>query len=511
VAGYTPGRHRKPDPLNTGGIFTAPIAVADPEVDAAGTMGAEPWLAGPPDSDRATYPEANAFGPGADQQWPPEFGSGPWPQWDSPPPEMHPDHPSAPVPRIPSGQAPGPARPGGAGDGGPQRPAAAMGSPSRLPKRQPGAGPNPGNGAPSARAQARPNPSVRGNSPGEGYHPWRDPRAQGYRAGQGFTTGRYPSARDHPPMRANPSGGREPTSGYEPGPGHDPSQGYPRRQAYSPGRGYPPAPGYPPARGYQTGPGNHPPEPNARPRYGPPQQGAGPYDGPLQRDNPGPGYPQARGYNPGPGYPAAQTATITDEAWDQAAAIRRAAVQDAATIRQQATDQAAAIRRAAEREVAELSGLLLAMSGELGRVSAYLSENSGPPDGLATRPAPALPPVIAPPRPRTRPDGPATRPATRPATKPAARPGKKPHGRQRKAAVIAKAGIASMVTLALTAGITEVAVHGPAFFVFRNGGTGATPDSGQDDQQFLAQQRAAAQAAHKAPVGHHAPKGTSGQ
>ncbi len=206
-----------------------------------------------------------------------------------------------------------------------------------------------------------------------------------------------------------------------------------------------------------------------------------------------------------------QAAAITQQAWNQAAAIRQAAEQDAATIRQQAAGQAAAIRQAAEQEAAELRAHLLAMSGELGRAAFYVTQNLESPGALATMPAqalaPAAAPAIAPPRPRTRPD----RPATRPATRPAARPGKKSHGRQRKAAVITKVGIATMVTCALAAGITEVALHGPAFFAFRNGGTGSSPNNIPSDQQFLAQQQAAAQAAHKAQVGRHALKSTSGQ
>jgi hypothetical protein len=197
-----------------------------------------------------------------------------------------------------------------------------------------------------------------------------------------------------------------------------------------------------------------------------------------------------------------QAAAITQQAWHQAAAIRQAAEQDAATIRQRAIGQAAAIRQAAEQEAAELRAHLMAMSAELGRAAFYVTQNLESPGALATMPAQAPAPAapgIAPPRPRTRPD------------RPAARPGKKSHGRQRKAAVITKVGIATMVTCALAAGITEVALHGPAFFAFRNGGTGSSPDNIRSDQQFLAQQQAAAQAAHKAQVGRHALKSTSGQ
>jgi hypothetical protein len=40
-----------------------------------------------------------------------------------------------------------------------------------------------------------------------------------------------------------------------------------------------------------------------------------------------------------------------------------------------------------------------------------------------------------------------------------------------------------MVLFAVTAGSTEIALHGFRFFVFRAAGTGSTPDSGlQEDQ-----------------------------
>jgi hypothetical protein len=73
--------------------------------------------------------------------------------------------------------------------------------------------------------------------------------------------------------------------------------------------------------------------------------------------------------------PDDQAAAIKDEAWDQAAAIRRAAEREAATIRRQAESRAAAIREAAEREAAELRSALLAMSGQLGRAAAYVTQH----------------------------------------------------------------------------------------------------------------------------------------
>jgi hypothetical protein len=203
---------------------------------------------------------------------------------------------------------------------------------------------------------------------------------------------------------------------------------------------------------------------------------------------------------------------------DQATAIRRAAEQDAATILQQATHQAAAIRRAAEQEAAELRAHLLAMLGELSRVSAYVSENLESPGGLATMPAPAIAPAatlamapprpratpdapaIAPPRPRTRPDAPAIAPPS-----PRATSAKKPQGRPRqyRAMRVAAYATAALFLFAVGTGAMEAGLHGFRFFVFRPGGTGETAGS-ETDQQFLAQQAAARQAA-----AHHvaAPKG----
>ena len=63
---------------------------------------------------------------------------------------------------------------------------------------------------------------------------------------------------------------------------------------------------------------------------------------------------------------------------------------------------------------------------------------------------------------------------------------------------IARYSVAALVTFALTAGLTEVGLHGPAFFAFRQGGTGVTAGN-ETDQQFLAQQ------AHHPAKGRHVP------
>ena len=43
--------------------------------------------------------------------------------------------------------------------------------------------------------------------------------------------------------------------------------------------------------------------------------------------------------------------------------------------------------------------------------------------------------------------------------------------------------MAGMVLFAVTAGSTEIALHGFSFFVFRAAGTGSTPDSGLKEDQ----------------------------
>ena len=221
-------------------------------------------------------------------------------------------------------------------------------------------------------------------------------------------------------------------------------------------------------------------------------------------------------------------AAIREAAERDAAAITQRATSRAAAITQEATGQAAAIREAAEREAAELRARLDSMSGELGRVAAYVTESLAAPVLPATAPAlpgarPALPgarpaspstrpapPATRPARPDTRPARPDTRPGSRPAelAKPRTTPTKKPQkpGRQQQAIRIATAATAALFLFAVGTGATEIGLHGFPFFVFRPGGTGETQGK-ETDQQFLARQAAAARnaAAHHAaaPKGRH--------
>ena len=200
-----------------------------------------------------------------------------------------------------------------------------------------------------------------------------------------------------------------------------------------------------------------------------------------------------------------QAAQIAQEARDYAAAVLEAAEREADTI----TRSAAALREATEREAAERHARLDSMTGELGRVAAYISENlagvttPGAAGGLAPPPPalrPALPaarsapPDTLPARPGTRPARPGTRPATRlpgparPGTTPAGKP-QKPL-RQRRAMRFATWATAALVLFAVICGVSEVGLHGFKFFVFRGGGVGETGGS-ETDQQFLARQAAA--------------------
>ena len=248
-----------------------------------------------------------------------------------------------------------------------------------------------------------------------------------------------------------------------------------------------------------------------------------------------------------------EAAAITQQATGHAATIREAAEREAAAITQEATGQATAIRDAAERRAAELRAGLDSMSGELGRVASYVTENLAVPPMPAT--VPALPEVtLAPPgtrpappdgtpaKPGSRPGGPRTAPASqphepgtttaRPGSAPGtrtARPGIAPRttpggparqtaapakqgqapGRQRRAMRIATAGTAALLSVAAIGAVTMTGIHGFSFFVFREGAQGETPGN-FTDTDFLARQ-AAAQHHDSAPKAaqHHdsAPKG----
>jgi hypothetical protein len=235
--------------------------------------------------------------------------------------------------------------------------------------------------------------------------------------------------------------------------------------------------------------------------------------------------------------PDDQAAQITQAAQENAAAIREAAEREAAAITQQATDQAAAIREAAEREAVELRARLDSMSGELGRLAAYVTETLGDPAKPANGPAmlataPAMPapapalPRTRPAQPRTTPARPDTSPRTRPAgpdrPRPDAAPGTRPkptgpgttpgkperRTRQQRAARIATAGTAALLSVAAVGAVTMTSIHGFSFFVFRESAQGETPGN-FTDANFLAGQKECSGAVVCPAPPHHdsVPKG----
>jgi hypothetical protein len=532
VVPVAPGKHRRPEaeplPARTAGFFQPPASAASSEAGAADRWGPGPSGTGAPQAgDGFGSPRVNRRPSQAYPDWPPDPGEVPWPRWDGPPPELHPDHPSAPVPRVRAPGPPGPAGPGRGLGGNAARRAPGVAGSSPLPQRRPGTRPHPGNTGP----QPRVNPqgyapgynSGRGTQatfPGEAYEP--GPRLQ---PGPGYNSGQHPRSQISPPAQGQslppfqPSRGYSPAQYYGPGPDYSPARAY--NTAYALAQGYAPDPGYAPAEGYQGDRGN-------RRLYAVPDEarvvGLGQHPGGGQT-------PLRDGTSSWPTgqRPAGQVLTvaedqaaaITREASEEAAAIRQAAEQEAATIRrqvsiqaaaiqQEAADQAAAIRQAAEREAAELKAALVAMSGELGRAAAYVTQNLAAPGaapaalpaGPATRPArpnaePASPDT-KPVRPGSRPAGPAARPA-----RPDARPTTKPVGRQAKVYRKFVAAFAVVSLIGVATGTAELALHGFAFYIFRANGAGATETGPTEDQ---GPGQPGAPGAHHQPATHHQPR-----
>jgi hypothetical protein len=143
-----------------------------------------------------------------------------------------------------------------------------------------------------------------------------------------------------------------------------------------------------------------------------------------------------------------QAARLRRQASVRTATIVEIAEREAETVWQQASARAAAMREAAEREAAQLRATVMKLSGE-----------------------PVTEPV-------TEPAAPPAEPRTRPARRPQG-----PPPRQLVAIRVAAAATAALLVFAFAAGVTEVALHGFAFFVFRSAGTGETSGSGlQEDQ-----------------------------
>jgi hypothetical protein len=485
-----------------------------------------------------------------------------WHDW-APPAELHPDHPSAPVPRV-------------------QFPADHPSGPWPIPRGLPGPGPAGAGGRPSpaGQDQLRPLPPAVDDGPGSRRSAAQSARGPGQARGSGrhqgvaaTDTGGYVAAaiagaaagQVHPdaarvqreqglPRREANGFQREPGLPRREANGFQREPGLPRREA----SGFQREPGLPrrEADGFQREPGLPRREADAfqREQDLPRREANG-----FQRQA-SPGWQETTDYRretgpfgPGPGpasgrYQNGRSAggdsrsrtgqlralangggvQVAQEAHDNAAAIREAAQLEAATITQHATGQAAAIREAAEREAAELRARLDSMLGELNRIAPSVTGSVAAPARPATAPAlpgaePAMPgrtralPATAPALPGAEPGLP-RRPSARPAGTAPARSATRPaelakprttstrqsdtRGRQARAMRVFVWATAAALAFAAISASTEIAEHGLSFFLFREGATGETGGT-QTDQQFEAQQQKAAEhpaAAHKTPA-----------
>jgi hypothetical protein len=316
VVTVSAGKHRRfeEEPLGAAEYFRAPPGVAGPAAGSSGAWGPAPAAALNRQAGQlADYPAANGSPASPVHDWPPDSPGASWPRWDGPPPALHPDHPSAPVPRVRVPQAPaqaGPVPPGRAVPGAPSGPMAPPAGPPRLPRRRP-TGPGP-SGAPNAGAWFN-GAGPRAAGPGPANPARNIPGAQqDFNTGDIYNSGQFPPVPTDFPDRANRSArpnrpgpaNRPPRPGRPAGPNGAPRPNRPARggpaQDYSTGRGFGPPPGqtYRPANGSGTGPGAP-----ARSNSTAPRQG---YNGGQGRA-PAPQFPSspaaARGVDPGQGYP----------------------------------------------------------------------------------------------------------------------------------------------------------------------------------------------------------------
>ena len=185
-----------------------------------------------------------------------------------------------------------------------------------------------------------------------------------------------------------------------------------------------------------------------------------------------------------------QATEIRHEARDDAATARADAKLQAAKLVQQAADQAAATLAAAELQAARIRAEILKLSADLGGVATSFTGGLLGPAKPATKPAaPAASPAT---KPAARP---APKPATRSATAPATKPGVSPRrikpdtqaagqtkNRQVSAARKVTAALVALTLAGVATGATELVLHGPAFFVFRANGAGASQTGPEEDQ-----------------------------
>jgi hypothetical protein len=421
-------KHRRAESAHSLASVGAPMRTVDiwpeavgygPVAAASRPMNGHPRF-GPPGNDLA-----------ADE---PAFEDEPWEEWQDwrdwgPPPALHPDHPSAPVPRIelspnhPSGpwQSPGPRR-------APDRPVASAPQVELSPDHPSGPWPTPGPRRASDLPQRRPG----------GAGPARTARSVPPRAPEIGDNAR--NRRLHAVPDDAPAMDRAATAPAPPA---------------SPGR-------------------------QGRPPNGEPLRMAGQVltlaDGQAAQI--------ARRAQ-------IDAAAMVEAAERDAAAIREAAQRDATEMRARLDSMLSELGQMAAYLTesyaippmpATLAPLPAAKPDHPGRTAQPAAApvlpdaEPGVPRRTSARPTPKLPSPGA---------GPGSRPeaSTRPRTMPAGR--SLTHGRQGKAMRAFVWATAGMLAFASIAATTEIAEHGFSFFTFREGGVGETPGSATD-QQFEA-------------------------
>ena len=340
--------------------------------------------------------------------------------------------------------------------------------------------------------------------------PWGGAEPPAANDGSGWRGGGRPARQEPPPAPYRGPDGRS-AAGYAP------------RAGYA-------APGFGPQPGYAPGPGSARPGSAPRagfvPGHGPaPQPGA---TGVMERVRPEAGrVPQVSRVQPAPGQvwdaasvelatwiisEANQQATeIRHEARDDAATARADAKQEAARLVQQAADQAQATLAAAELQAARIRAGILKLSADLGGVATSFTEGLLSPAKPAAGPAAcppaklraqaaagvAAPPAAGPAAPSAAEPaaGLAPKPATRSAAAPATKPGVSPRrikpdtqtagqtkNRQVSAARKVTTALVALTLAGVATGATELVLHGPAFFVFRANGAGASQTGPEEDQ-----------------------------
>jgi len=347
--------------------------------------------------------------------------------------------------------------------------------------------------------------------------PWPDAEPPAANDGSGRRDAPRPGTAPYPGIVSRPVS--VPPANFVPGPGPVHQAGYAPGPGPAPRAGYAP-PGFAPQPDYPRGPGPAP-RTDFVPRHGPvARPGA---TGVMERVRPEVDRVRAAGpvqSAQGQVWDAAsvelatwiiseanqQATEIRHEARDDAATARADAKQEAARLVQQAADQAAATLAAAEVQAARIRAGILKLSADLGGVATNFTEDLLSPTKPATAPAAdpprklraqaaagvAAPPATGPAAPSAA--GPAAKPATRSVSAPAAKPGVSPRrtkpetqadktkNRQVSAARKVTAALVALTLAGAAAGATEVVLHGPAFFVFRANGSGASQTGPEEDQ-----------------------------